>query len=521
VIPRLNFLDRAIGVFDPKSALKRGLARAALDATRGYEGAAIGRRTEGRKAPSSSADSEVISSLVRLRNRSRALHRDNPHARKGKSVWTTHLVRTGIMPRARTGDDQYDADCNGLFDEWSKVCDADGQLDFAGLQELAVGAMVEGGEALIRRRLRQPQDNLPVPLQLQVLEGDLLDHSRFGPVENGQNRIIAGVEFNPIGQRAAYWLFPNHPGNFFIPFGAGNLPNLTSAAVPATEVLHLYRKERTQIRGVPWCHAVINRSYDADETEDAEILRKKLEACIIGIVTGAAEGDEGIAPLGVVDSEGNALEKFEPGMIAYSQGGKDVKFNTPPQGTNYPAYRRLTLHSIAAGYLLPYELMTGDMSEVTFISGRLGLKDFAALVETIQWLCIIPMALQPIWDWFTAVAILSGKLRRPRSGGFRVKCEFDTPVVESANPLDDAMADLIKIRSGTLPLLDAIAATGRNPDEAIAAIARGNALLDTHGIILDSDPRRVSRVGVEQPVSPSSQQQQPPAGNRAPLHAVK
>ncbi len=512
MVPRLNWLDRAIGIVSPHAAVRRGMARATLDATRGYEGAALGRRTEGWRTPASSADAEIASSLARLRNRSRALSRDNPHARKAKSVWISNIIGTGIMPRSHTGNEQYDADVNGLFAEWAAVADADGQLNFAGLQELMVGGMVEGGETLVRRRFRRVEDGLPVPLQLQVWEGDLLDLAKIGLTEGGR-RAINGIEFDQLGRRVAYWIFPDHPGN------AGLLTNgagLQSRPIDAGEIVHLYRKERTQIRGVPWCHAVINRSRDLDDYEDAEIMRKKIEACVVAIVTGSGEGDEGIAPLSVRDAAGNPVEMFEPGLIAYSQGGKDVKFSNPSQAGGYPEFKKIGLHSIAAGYLVPYELLTGDLSEVNFSSARVGLVEFRRLVEAVQWLCFIPMALQPIWDWFIAAAILSGALRRPADGGLKVPCEWDTPVFESVNPLDDAQADRTNIRSGTQTLIETIARRGRDPEEVMREHALGNKLMDQYGLVFDSDPRRVSGAGIEQPGAPSQQSTERPR-----LQAVK
>ena len=68
------------------------------------------------------------------------------------------------------------------------------------------------------------------------------------------------------------------------------------------------------------------------------------------------------------------------------------------------------------------------------------------------------------------------------------------------------MADLLAIRSGTRTLSEAIARNGRNPDAVLAEIAAINARLDDLGIVLDSDPRRVTKTG-------SAQTSDPAAGN--------
>ena len=55
-----NWFDHAIATVAPRAAARRVLARQAFETlTRGYDGAAKGRRTEGWRAPGTSADTEV------------------------------------------------------------------------------------------------------------------------------------------------------------------------------------------------------------------------------------------------------------------------------------------------------------------------------------------------------------------------------------------------------------------------------------------------------------------------------
>lgn len=503
---RLNLLDRVIGLFAPAPAMRRGMARGAIDAARAYDGAATGRRTSGWKTPTTSADAEIAAALPVLRARSRDLVRNNPHARRASSVWVNNIVGSGIRPRPKSGDASLDARALALWEEWARVADADGQLDIYGLQELMVREMVEGGECVIRRRLRRQDDGLPVPLQLQIMEGEQLDLAKCGM--NGPNRIVSGIEFDAIGRRAAYWLFPDHPGSAFT---GSPLQNVTvSRPVPSSEIVHLYRRERTELRGVPWGSAVIRGTRDLDDYEAAEIVRKKTEACVVAIVLGAESGDEAIAPdvgadgMAVRDASGRPIERFEPGLIAYAHGGKDIKFNNPQANGGFVDYKKASLHTIAAGYLIPYELLSGDLSEVNFSSARVGLVEFRRLVDVIQWLTVAPVALDRIWTWFCESAYWVGALPQ-RS----IPVEWAMPRFDSVNPIDDANAELILIRSGLKTLRQAIAERGYDPDAILREHAETAALLDKLGLVFDSDPRRVSRGGQEQP-SQQAQEAQPP-----------
>ena len=79
----MNWLDRAIGAVSPGAGLRRERRRQALQLMqRAYEGAKVGRRTDGWVTAGSGANSEIAPALSRLRERSRDLVRNNlisPH----------------------------------------------------------------------------------------------------------------------------------------------------------------------------------------------------------------------------------------------------------------------------------------------------------------------------------------------------------------------------------------------------------------------------------------------------------
>ncbi|WP_336801710.1 phage portal protein [Kaistia sp. MMO-174] len=496
---RATWVDRAIGFVSPRAATRRVLQRAALDSLlggrRGYEGASQGRRTDGWRSANSSADAEVWAAGTILRDRMRDLVRNNPHAAKAIAVLATNIVGDGIVPRAKTGDDEKNKVINSLWERFSKTCDADGQLDFLGLQTLACREMLEGGEVLIRRRMRKLSDGLPVPMQLQILEADLLDASRTSLYQDG-TEVIQGVEFDKIGRRSKYWLFTQHPGNNF----AFSVAGLTSKPVAARDILHVYEKQRTQVRGVPWGAPAMSTLRDLDEYEDAELMRKKIEACLVGVVTGGDELDMGVGIAleenqkpGVYDADGTLVERFEPGMFLHARGGRDVKFNAPAATSGHEAYKRVTLRTVAAGFRVPYELISGDLAEVNYSSIRAGLVEFRRLVSSVQWQIFIPMFCQPVWDWFVQAAYFAGEIDTDQ-----VPVEWSPPRFVSVDPFKDAMAALTEVRSGQRSLFDVIAETGRNPRDVLTEIAEANALLDQLGIKLDSDPRHTDKSGILQ-----------------------
>lgn len=492
----VNWLDRAISHIAPAAAARRVRSRMAFEAmARGYDGARQDRRTMGwRRSGGVSADNEIARAGPILRERMRDLVRNNPHAANAVSVLCMHLVGEGISPHPKTGNEALDKKIKGLFEKWSKKCDADGQLDFYGIQTLAVRGMIESGDGLVRRRRRRAEDKLPLPLQLEVIETDLIDSMKNEPTQGG-GTVIQGIERNALGQRSAYWLFASHPGNAnFDPRAS-----LTSRAVPASEVAHVYEKQRTQVRGVPWGTPCIMPLRDLGGYEEAEQVRKRVESCLVGILVGGDESDGVGIPLdgqqkpGIYDQSGTQVDRFEPGMFAVAKGGKDIKFNTPAATSSYEAYKRSMLHTIASGFRVPYALLSGDLSEVNYSSSKIGLEVFKRLMSQVQWQIIIPMFCEPIWQWFVEAAFLAGEINT-----LDIPVEWSPPKFYSADPGKDVEADLAEVRAGFKPPQEAITERGRDPDAVLAKFIEWFKKVDAGKIILDSDPRHVTKAGQKQ-----------------------
>ena len=137
-----------------------------------------------------------------MRDRSRDLVRNNPHAASGQDSYVGNLIGTGIKPSSLIKDPVLREEVAKLWKCWTYKADADGLCDFYGLQELVARALFEAGECFIRFRSRRPEDGLEVPLQLLVLESDMLDYPYNLIAQNG-NIIMNGVEFDHRHKRLA------------------------------------------------------------------------------------------------------------------------------------------------------------------------------------------------------------------------------------------------------------------------------------------------------------------------------
>lgn len=485
---QLTWLDRSISWLSPQWGLQRSKARTATNILLSYEGARSDRRTSGWTAVDSSANAEIGSALSNLRKRSRDLVRNNAYAANAIDELAGQAVGTGITarPKPRNGNQ----DIARLISEGWKIfvdeCDADGQLDLYGLQDLAVRTVVESGEVLIRRRLRYVDDGYRIPLQIQILEPDFIDTAKTEETKTGM--IIQGVEFDLLGNRVAYWLFPSHPGDVSSGFSRASL---TSKRVPADMILHVYRKKRQQVRGVPWLAPVIITMRDEDEYTEAELVRKKIEACFATFIT--QEDDASTLSVGETETNdaGQLEETIEPGMIKYLRPGEKVETAVPSgTGLGYRDFKRDIQTRAATGLGLTYEQFTGDLSNVNYSSYRAGMLSFRTKMDQFRWLCFVPMFCRPVAKWFADIAFAAGQIP---TRDFQM--EWSMPKYGSVDPQKDANATQTAIRNGTKTWPQAVGEEGYDPDEQIAEIQEANKKLDEAGIVLDCDPRQRTASG--------------------------
>lgn len=453
----INLLDRIVASVLPQAGLKRIRARAALDvAQRAYDGAGKALAASSWRTGGASATSELAPALAALRNRSRDLIRNSGYLRHALDVWVANIIGTGITPNWNNKKNQ------ALWTDWTKQCDADGLLDFYGLQALIARAMRESGECLVRFRNRRPEDGLTVPLQLQVLESDYLDSSRNGPLEGGY--AVAGVQFNLIGQRVGYWLFDQHPGESLI-----FTKNLTSRLQSANDVLHLYDpiKRPGLIRGEPEFAVSIWRVRDLDQYRESLRVRRQVEACFAAFVTTSDENRRmgSALPAGAAGPGGARVEQLSPGMIEYLSPEESVEFSSPQPSSGDSGYFRDELREIAAGSGITYEQMTGDYSQVNFSSGRMGKMEFKRLMEQQQWLILIPRLCNAVALRWAQTAYLSGALRK-----IPALPEWTAPRLEMIDPLKETNAIVTQMDANLKSRQQAIREMGDNPETVSAEI---------------------------------------------------
>jgi len=383
-----------------------------------WHAAGTGRRAHGWYAPNAHVNALLGGDVQTLRRRSRAEARVNPWALNAIGVFVDSVVGEGIAPTPITLSKAFREEIEAAWLDWVEECDADGVQDFYGLQAMVVQSYREGGDVFARFRDRQAEDGLSVPLQLQILESELVDAS-YNALLPGGRRIRAGIEFDPIGRRAAYHMWRQHPGDYMI---AGQ----QRVAVPAENVLQVFTPTRPgQLRGVPSLSAVLTTLHDLQESNDAKILNQKIRNMLVAIETiptgdGSVFGN--VNTSGAEDDDGDVDVELEPGISVKLKPGHDVKFSDPPTGADdHEAFVRNNLRGVAVGSGVTYEGLTSDLAQVNYSSIRAGTIEQFRRVRAHSRRVLQFQFNRPVFARWLKTALISGRLKLPAEERDRVR----------------------------------------------------------------------------------------------------
>lgn len=448
-----------------------------------YDAGGTGRRMAGWN-PMSSGPNASLNRVDKLRSRQRDSTRNDWSGESAIQKWATNLVGVGIQAREKVKNPKREA----LWGRWGGYCDADGMLDIYGQQTLGVREWFDGGEYFLRKRVRRSDSPLEVPLQIQMLEAEMLprwdtDYAQFLPANN---KIRSGIELDRSGQRVAYWFFKEHPGDFG---GTGGyiVDASSLVRVPASEIRHVFEVKRAgQLRGVPNGANVLARLRTLLDYDDAVLERQKLANLFVAFIK--RDLPEGIDPTidpasGQTiesDEDGNPMIPMEPGMLQELRQGESMEFSNPPEaGTVFSDYMRTQQLGVAAGQGLPYELYSGDILNISDRTLRIVVQEFRRFCEQRQWQVIIPMHCQTTRDWFVEIATLAGKLATSQVD--EAKSVLWVPHGWSyIHPVQDATGKALELANGVISRSKWITERGDDPeqvdDERKSDIDRGKKL---------------------------------------------
>ena len=464
-----------------------------------YEGAKIGRLTADWVTSSTSADSEINSSLVRLRDRARQLCRDNPYARQALRAIAANVIGTGVRMQAQVpmqrGGGRLDQATNDLIEaawrDWCRpaTCHVGGQLSWSEIERLAVMSMAESGEVFIRLVPEAFGGGLTA-LSLEVIEADKLDERKTGADANGTQWRM-GVHVDRWGRPIEYAFRSGHPGDLTVTVGERHV------LIPADQIIHLRQTDRPgQTRGVSWFSAAVKALHHLGGYQDAEVIRARATASLMGFVTspeGELYGDD------VMDGE--RVSTFEPGVFKYLDPGQNV--SVPDLGspnTSFEPFMRAMLRSVAASIGVSYETVSRDFSQSNYSSSRLSLLEDRENWRLIQGYVIEHLHRVVYERWLDAAAAV-GTVSLPNYPQFRSRYQAARWFPRGwgwVDPEKEVHAYMAAERCGYITKAQIVGETGNDLADVMRTLAEEREMANELSLVFDTDPAKVSAAGLTQ-----------------------
>jgi lambda family phage portal protein len=481
-----NLLDRVIGWFSPERALHRIEARASLQQVnkllgtgKGTYAAANQNRLNWMRSPVMKENEVPSARLDFLRAQSWDLYRDNPSCRKIIRSLEAKVIGPGMNPESLatqidgTPHVEFRARAKQLWESLKSGFDSrglpgKGGLTMSGQQKMALRSTILSGDMLYRAKpitdAEQKRRDIPIPLTLQLVDTcRLADESEVPMHEIGDgNEIFRGIELDSDNNRVAYWVKSQ-------PIDESATSPAKVTRVPLSKMGHLYLEEDIdQLRGVPWFSSAILRAKRTEDLEYNVLVASAMAACVVGtyskpsgatrfglnagneVSTTSADGSD------LTDTNGNAITKIQPGMIA--NVGKDGKFelSSPNQPNMNPEafVQHLQRGTATAVPGIKASTITGDYRNSSFSSERSADNDvWPELKDVQEWFA--SSYCQPVWETILRSAMQEGYFddivsfeEFQASPGRFSAANWQGPVALSINPKDDEDASAARIHNG-------------------------------------------------------------------------
>ncbi len=427
--------------------------------------------------------------------------------------------------------------------------DPDRTLSMGEQQQLALREIAVGGEIGVLRTIAPAFKGLPAMPACELVDADRipLELSGIVPADlpGAGNFVRQGVEYDRFGRTTAYYVLRNNPKDL----GWGAFPGMNQAAIGffgspdlvrlSSDVFELvFEKRRVgQLRGVPTWVSVMKTLRTQDGLYDSTMLLAQLVSSM-GICMEADNAamfqrrDGKPGEYGAVDAAGDPVSVIRGLQVFFRKKGTAPPTPIAPTvpGQQFEAVNREQGRRGSRGHGLRYDEYSGDYSQTTFASGRLGALDAHRKVERKrEWLLehhtypLIRMAI----DW----GVLRGDITPDKltaqerellgadlCGMYRVGIGLKGP--PAVNPYQEAQAEQTEIASGTLSRVAACSSKGRNfrsvlEDEAKYEVAE-NEIRAKHGLgpkqPAPSPDGKNAKPG--SPQDPNANPDEPPKDNR-------
>ena len=352
--------------------------------------------------------------------RARDLVHNSPEAAAMATAFENGVIGDGPSLRPLVEDAALRTALADGFGEWWERAGMSGVEDLATILRLCARELFVIGEFFVHF-LVDPQSQ---ELRLRVITSEQLSGLPDRRAETG-GWIAKNVEFDQWGRRVAYWVRDDAEG----------APEISTRflRIPADDMIHGFQHLAAgQIRGLSMLAPIATTLHEIATLRDALLAQAKTGALFGGILTNQ-NGTAGMQP-------GRAEEiGLEPGGLIQAPPGWEYTQVNPTRSEGSVDFLRANVRAAAAGAGIPYAFVSGDLSDTSYSSAKVGLNEYRRFCVGIQRTLFASRLLQPMWTRWLLVESLAGRI--DAEAARQARADFIFPAPRSIDPARETNAD--------------------------------------------------------------------------------
>ena len=316
------------------------------------------------------------------------LVQSDPHAAGVVDTYATTVIGAGLVPmpsidREAIGMDKaaarrIQAQQRAVYRDWAPWADAEGMLDFAGIQFAWLRCLIQFGESFTLLPMIDDPAR-PYALACQVIHPLRVKT----PVDRAADgRVTDGIERDATGAVTAVWIKRPSGGTLTADTSA-NFDRVTVRAGHRWRVIHDFVPDQPgAVRGFSKFAPAMKYFRRFDQYLDAELAANVITAAVaLFIRTSPGTDPYDLAKNAIWRSDETAddngdtklrhYEYWEPGQIMYGNAGEEpttISANRP--GTAFDPFTKRVLKAMAIAVGVPYPVIFKDVDGVSFAGYR-------------------------------------------------------------------------------------------------------------------------------------------------------
>jgi len=428
------------------------------------------------------AMSPAVRSIVRKRSRYEA---DNNSWYAGMlRTASNHIIGNGPRLQVLTSNPEANTRLERAFYKWSRSVNLSEKL------RVMVETYWRDGEVLAMRTSRPK--NWPISLDIRTYESEQcaqpwIGASYFDPY------IEDGVRIDPNSNEVEYYFYDHHPGD------SAFVPTLNGHWYPASEVIHLFRRERPgQVRGIPRATSALNT---------LPIMRRQEMATLLAAETAASFATYLKSTSSAIDPTASPADFAEIeiafNMLTTLPAGWDIAQVDPKHpGPLYEMFQRQALMSFSRCTNMTYALAAGTSKDSNFSSFKGDMKNIWEPEVRTEQNRIELSVIEPIFRWFLEDCVYVPGLLDGLPSISEIDHQWYWPPLPNLDEVDSATAAQLRLSAGLSTPSKEHANLGTDFDTEIKRMALDYSV--TEEVARQTVFRTTFKIPFETPIAPAS-----------------